>query len=146
MKRFLTMSAIAVIILGALPSVYAYDTVGGGVDTKTNVTNNPSGTISLPFVPYEPDTSSQKSDTDTNSENTDSQSDTDPFVDEETQRGDADNDGQITSSDALMILRASVGLNDLQPNKVTDVDNDGFISANDALLVLRKSVGLSADF
>ena len=54
--------------------------------------------------------------------------------------GDADGDGKITSSDALMILRASVSLESV-PFKIGDVDEDGKITSSDALAVLRHSVG-----
>lgn len=54
--------------------------------------------------------------------------------------GDADGDGNITSSDALMILRASVSLESV-PSEIGDVDEDGKITSSDALMVLRHSVG-----
>lgn len=54
--------------------------------------------------------------------------------------GDADGDGNITSSDALMILRASVSLESV-PLEIGDVDEDGKITSSDALMVLRHSVG-----
>ncbi len=58
--------------------------------------------------------------------------------------GDIDNDGQITSGDARLALRASVGLETLteQQTKAADVDYDGKITAGDARLILRRSVGL----
>ena len=59
--------------------------------------------------------------------------------------GDLDGDGKITSADSLLILRASVKLenfNDTQ-NKLADVDKDGRITSSDALLVLRHSVGFN---
>lgn len=61
--------------------------------------------------------------------------------------GDVDRDGEITANDALMILRASVGMETFTPEqtRLADVDNDGEISANDALVVLRFSVGLNVN-
>lgn len=61
--------------------------------------------------------------------------------------GDIDNDGQITSYDALCIIRASVGLDDVSDEfkLVADVDGDGEITTNDALAVLRTSVDLKSD-
>lgn len=58
--------------------------------------------------------------------------------------GDVDKDGSITASDALMILRQSVGLSDFDSElmKLGDVDGDSSITANDALSVLRKSAGI----
>lgn len=58
--------------------------------------------------------------------------------------GDVDYDGNISSSDALFILRYSVGLD--SPSDVdkllSDVDADGRVSSQDALATLRYSVGL----
>lgn len=58
--------------------------------------------------------------------------------------GDVDNDGSITSADALMILRSSLGLLDFSDNerKAADCDGDGDIASADALFVLRKSLGM----
>lgn len=60
--------------------------------------------------------------------------------------GDVDNDNNITSADALKILRISVSLEDFEkPSDFSlgDVDKDNSITSNDALLVLRKSVGFA---
>ncbi len=54
--------------------------------------------------------------------------------------GDADGDTKITSSDALMILRTSVGLDNI-PKEIGDIDSDGKINSLDSLIVLRQSVG-----
>ena len=61
--------------------------------------------------------------------------------------GDVDGDGNITSADALTILRASAGLSSLSPEqtKLADVDGDGNVTSADALLVLRHSAGLSSN-
>lgn len=58
-----------------------------------------------------------------------------------------DGDGDIDSADTLLILRASVGLDDLSDEKkfVGDVNGDGTVDSADALDVLRYSVGLSAN-
>ena len=58
--------------------------------------------------------------------------------------GDVDGDGQTTSSDALMILRHSVGLSQLTDDQlaVADIDADGDVTSADALAVLRTSVGI----
>lgn len=56
-------------------------------------------------------------------------------------RGDIDSDGKISAGDARLVLRASVGLEDIAI-ELGDIDNDGKISAGDARLVLRASVGL----
>ena len=59
--------------------------------------------------------------------------------------GDVDGDGQITANDALTILRASLGMENLTPDQtaLADVDSDGSITSADALAVLRYSVGLT---
>lgn len=58
-----------------------------------------------------------------------------------TPSGDADNDGIITANDALIVLRASLDLdNDNENIDLYDIDMDGVITANDALLILRESV------
>ncbi len=61
--------------------------------------------------------------------------------------GDIDNDSVITSSDALSILRMSVGLVKYSSEfiAVADIDGDKEIMSSDALDVLRCSVGLSAN-
>ncbi len=58
--------------------------------------------------------------------------------------GDVDGDGQITSVDARLTLRASVGLENLSNDliKRSDVDKDNTVSAADARLILRASVKL----
>lgn len=57
------------------------------------------------------------------------------------EKGDVDYDRKITASDARLILRASVGLEELS-QYFADVDGDGKITASDARIILRKSVGL----
>ena len=58
--------------------------------------------------------------------------------------GDADGSGIVNASDALMILRAALGLIELPEEAlaVSDVDHNGTITAGDALLVLRYALGL----
>ena len=57
--------------------------------------------------------------------------------------GDLDDDGKITSADALFVLRASVKLEKLDDvkTKLADVDGDGEITSSDSLAILRYSVG-----
>ena len=61
-------------------------------------------------------------------------------------KGDVNNDGEIKSNDAMLILRIAVGL--LEPNDyqrcAADYNGDGKIASNDATLVLRKAAGLEA--
>ena len=63
--------------------------------------------------------------------------------------GDVDGDGSITSADARLALRASVGLTekgDVEKDSAgylaCDVDGDGKVTSADARLILRASVGL----
>ena len=60
-------------------------------------------------------------------------------------QGDADGDGEITSNDALILLRGSIDNKKFSESEMAlcDMDKDGIITSNDALLVLRKSVGYS---
>ena len=110
-------------------------------------------------VSSETDTSSDTDtgkdvDTESDSDNTPgTQTDTDKQSDSDTPEnpddkpkgtcGDVDGDGNITANDALMILRASVGMETLTPEQsaLADVDGDGSVTANDALAVLRYSIG-----
>jgi formylglycine-generating enzyme required for sulfatase activity len=61
-------------------------------------------------------------------------------------KGDVNNDGNIKSNDATLILRIAAGL--LEPNDyqkcAADVNGDGKIRSNDATIVLRKAAGLEA--
>lgn len=58
--------------------------------------------------------------------------------------GDIDKDGQVTPSDARLVLRISIYLEDPQAFDLAyaDMDGDRYISPADARLVLRKAVGL----
>ena len=63
--------------------------------------------------------------------------------------GDVDGDGKLTSADARLALRASVGLTDKGDVEkdsagylACDVDGDGKVTSADARLILRASVGL----
>ncbi len=59
-------------------------------------------------------------------------------------KGDMDGDNLLTASDALMILRASVGTEELTETQtaLADVDGDNQVTANDALEVLRISINI----
>ena len=58
--------------------------------------------------------------------------------------GDVNNDGKITSADSLLILRASVNLENFDEltTKLADVDENSKITSADSLEVLRYSVSL----
>lgn len=56
--------------------------------------------------------------------------------------GDADGDCSLTYNDALLALRYSIGLAELENVALADVDGDGDVTYNDALTILRMSIGL----
>lgn len=61
----------------------------------------------------------------------------------EKQCGDVNDDGDVTSVDALLILQLVVGLLDSLPNADSaDVNSNGQIDSVDALVVLQLLVGL----
>lgn len=62
--------------------------------------------------------------------------------------GDPDDDGKVTSSDSLLILRASIGINEEHTDRyyAGDVDGDLSLTSADSLCTLRKSVGLEQIF
>ena len=55
-----------------------------------------------------------------------------------------DGDKEITSGDAMIVLRASTGiaLLNAQQTKSADVDGDGAVTSFDSVTVLRFSIGL----
>jgi len=61
-------------------------------------------------------------------------------------KGDVNNDGNIKSNDATLILRIAAGLPEPDDYQkcAADVNGDGYTRSNDALIVLRKAVGLEA--
>ena len=56
--------------------------------------------------------------------------------------GDADGDGEVTASDALLILRAAMSVIPGNTGCGYDVNGDGTVELTDALLVLRRVMGL----
>jgi hypothetical protein len=58
--------------------------------------------------------------------------------------GDVNNDGKISSTDAILALRIGAGL--MEPTeyqkRAADMDGDGKIRSNDAILILREAAGL----
>ncbi|MBQ1520163.1 MAG: hypothetical protein IIZ56_01675, partial [Clostridia bacterium] len=52
--------------------------------------------------------------------------------------GDTDDDGDITSTDALLTLRSALGIGeDAVDPAMADIDGDGLIDTTDALMILR---------
>ena len=94
-----------------------------------------------------------KTDSDDNKDSDDKKDNSDSDnkgSDEDTKNGnlgDLDGDNAITSADALLILRMSVGLDEVTDakRKLGDIDGDNDITSGDALALLRYSVGLSED-
>lgn len=62
--------------------------------------------------------------------------------------GDPDDDGNVTSSDSLLILRASIGINEEHTDRyfAGDVDGDLSLTSADSLCTLRRSAGFSQTF
>jgi len=62
--------------------------------------------------------------------------------------GDINGDGDVNSSDALLVLSADAGMNTSQfcPMNCGDVNGDGLVNSSDALLMLSYDVGLSVPF
>lgn len=57
--------------------------------------------------------------------------------------GDADGDGAVTSFDALLVLRYSLGLlHDIPNFEAADIDGNGVLESVDALVILRRSMGI----
>ena len=138
-----------------------YPDLGGG-DTKPPVqtdTDKHSDSDTKPPVQTDTDKHSDsdtkppvQTDTDKHSD-----SDTKPPVQTDTDKpsdltgaslyGDLDGDGLITANDALIVLRASIGLETLtaEQTRLADIDSDAAVTSSDALEVLRYSVGLAAN-
>ena len=59
-------------------------------------------------------------------------------------KGDVNMDGAVDAADALLGLRASMGMTELSAEayELADVDSDGEVTAADALLILRYSLGI----
>ena len=57
--------------------------------------------------------------------------------------GDTNHDGEITASDALLIMRYALGLETEGNELVMDFNGDGRVDSIDALLVLRRSMGIA---
>lgn len=60
--------------------------------------------------------------------------------------GDANGDGEVNYQDAMLVLRASIGLETLSPEAeaVSDVDGKPGINYQDAMKILRVSIGLDS--
>ena len=139
------------------------------VETDTNETDTKSSdttdvetdTKSSDTTDVETDTKSSDTDTDdakdtdsAKESDSDKPSDTDsgktpespdePEPEKTAPLGDVNNDNVVDATDALLILRASLGLDTFTEEQsfFGDVDEDGMITSNDALEVLRYSISL----
>lgn len=67
---------------------------------------------------------------------------------EEGRKGDADGDGEVTSKDALIVLKKDVGIYKIEGEGSTslDVNGDSVIDAKDALDILKYEVGIIDNF
>lgn len=62
-------------------------------------------------------------------------------------KGDVNGDGNVNSSDALLVLKHAVKKSELtgKPLQQADVNKDGVINSSDALAILKISVGMEED-
>ena len=62
--------------------------------------------------------------------------------------GDVDRDGSVSSAEALLVLRYSLGMlpSGLPDMSAGDVNGDGCVDSVDALLILRRAMGLAGPF
>ena len=62
--------------------------------------------------------------------------------------GDLNGDGQVNSTDALIVLSGDVGIPITQycPARCGDVNGDGFVNSTDALIILSFDIGISTPF
>ena len=59
--------------------------------------------------------------------------------------GDADGNGEVEASDALLVLRMAMDIIETPANIILiDADGDGEVTAGDALLILRYAMGIIA--
>ena len=58
--------------------------------------------------------------------------------------GDADGDGEVTASDALLALRCAMDIIRFEQDEIlrADMDRDGTVTSADALMILRKALGI----
>ncbi|MBQ6118554.1 MAG: hypothetical protein IJK98_04940, partial [Clostridia bacterium] len=126
-------------VVGTSLSAAAKITVTASADpTDPDDTPEPE-TTTRPDTPSEPETTTKP--------DTPSEPETTTRPDAPTRAlGDVDGDGEITSGDARLALRASVQLEKYAPDSeafaAADVDRNGEISSGDARMILRASVKL----
>lgn len=62
-----------------------------------------------------------------------------------TLEGDINGDGKISVSDALLVMRHSMGFYELSPDQfeLADMNDDGVVDQTDSILILRVSLGLN---
>ncbi len=62
-------------------------------------------------------------------------------------KGDVDGDGNVNSSDALLVLKHAVKKSELtgKPLQQADVNKDGSINSSDALVILKIAVGIEGE-
>lgn len=59
--------------------------------------------------------------------------------------GDVNGDGEVNSEDALLVMRYSMNLGELEDLASADVNGDGTVNMADALLIMRYANGISED-
>lgn len=56
--------------------------------------------------------------------------------------GDVDRDGAVTAADALLVMRAAMGLIELDWPRLADVNLSGTVDIADAIILLRRAMGI----
>ncbi|MBQ3937890.1 MAG: dockerin type I repeat-containing protein [Clostridia bacterium] len=63
----------------------------------------------------------------------------------ETLPGDVDGDGEVTVSDALLVMRYAMGIiSELPHIENADMDGSGVIDISDALLIMRRAMDVES--
>lgn len=60
-------------------------------------------------------------------------------------RGDVNADNNVTLDDATMVLKAALGIEDLEDKATGDVNRDGKVTLDDANVVLRLALGIAVE-
>ncbi len=60
--------------------------------------------------------------------------------------GDVNEDGEVNSEDAMLVMRYSMGVERIDNLAAADVNGDGEVNMADALLLFRYAMGISTDF
>lgn len=127
---------------------------GGQVPTETNVAyidQAGGGTVQFTVFPYQLEAGEYNvylSGTDVDYGRVASFKVVESWTEAEYTLGDVNQDGNINSIDALLVLQANAGIVDLDDTRIkaADVDTNGSVNSIDALLILQKNAGIDVGF